>query len=287
MQINGASHAGAINALDPQTSMNDAYTISNGGTDFSPWSTYTTTVPSLSYQQYLPQAQAAAVAGGSTEGNFANVGAGASNAPDYFDTNNLPGTQNNQLTLTPSAEPTDGGSYSPIGGMSYSEAPTTADATDTLASNTDLGIAQPGVTYQNNLDNYGYFGQQPISNSLSEVPGVTNSSTIDQSATNLLDGTQTGTADSTSNDYNYFGTSPGATLNPFSSTGGGTGILGAATSLANTATASTWWQTFMADAFEFLKRFGLVILGVVLIAAAAFAVTREGGIQETVKKVVA
>jgi Lysozyme like domain len=47
-QINGV-HPGAIGALDPQTAFNLAYQVSNGGTDFSPWSTYN----SGAYQKYL------------------------------------------------------------------------------------------------------------------------------------------------------------------------------------------------------------------------------------------
>ena len=52
MQINGVNDAavgGASNALDPQTSFNQAYILSNGGSNFSPWSTYN----SGAYSQYL------------------------------------------------------------------------------------------------------------------------------------------------------------------------------------------------------------------------------------------
>lgn len=52
MQINQAAHPGtSITALDPQGSFNLAYQISNGGTNFNPWSTYT----SGAYLTKLPQ----------------------------------------------------------------------------------------------------------------------------------------------------------------------------------------------------------------------------------------
>jgi len=61
-QINGAAWglSTAQSALDPQTALNLAYSISNGGTNFTPWSTFTTTNPSLSYGRYLTAASAAA-----------------------------------------------------------------------------------------------------------------------------------------------------------------------------------------------------------------------------------
>lgn len=52
MQINGSNDAavgGARNALDPLTSFKQAYTLSKGGTDFSPWSTFN----DGSYKAYL------------------------------------------------------------------------------------------------------------------------------------------------------------------------------------------------------------------------------------------
>lgn len=47
---------------DPLQNMIAAYHISNGGRDFTPWSTYT----SGKYRQFLGQAQAAAAGGGAT-----------------------------------------------------------------------------------------------------------------------------------------------------------------------------------------------------------------------------
>ncbi len=52
-QINGI-HPDAQAAFDPQTALNKAYDISGGGTNFRPWSTYT----SGAYQRYVPIAQA-------------------------------------------------------------------------------------------------------------------------------------------------------------------------------------------------------------------------------------
>jgi len=59
MQING-SHPNAQAALDPREGFKQAYTISNGGTDFSPWSTYN----KGTYKQYLtpPSTSSAPVA---------------------------------------------------------------------------------------------------------------------------------------------------------------------------------------------------------------------------------
>lgn len=53
-QINGV-HPNAASATDPQTAFNMAYTLSNGGTNFQPWSTYN----SGAYAQYLPNATVA------------------------------------------------------------------------------------------------------------------------------------------------------------------------------------------------------------------------------------
>lgn len=40
-QINAAAHgAGALNALDPLNAFQQAFSISNGGTNFTPWSTF-------------------------------------------------------------------------------------------------------------------------------------------------------------------------------------------------------------------------------------------------------
>lgn len=50
LQINQAAHPGTSTmALDPQGSFNLAYQISNGGTNFNPWSTYT----SGAYSKFL------------------------------------------------------------------------------------------------------------------------------------------------------------------------------------------------------------------------------------------
>ena len=46
--------------LDPLTNLKAAYKISNGGTNFKPWATYTTTDPGRSYKQFMPDANNAA-----------------------------------------------------------------------------------------------------------------------------------------------------------------------------------------------------------------------------------
>lgn len=66
MQINAVNDnavpGGAAAATDPQTAMNDAFILSQGGTNFSPWSTYN----SGAYQNFLPSgAQAVASSGDS------------------------------------------------------------------------------------------------------------------------------------------------------------------------------------------------------------------------------
>ncbi len=50
-----SAHPNAKAALDPQEALNQAYTISQGGTDFSPWSTF----KNGAYQEHLPAAAAA------------------------------------------------------------------------------------------------------------------------------------------------------------------------------------------------------------------------------------
>jgi hypothetical protein len=71
-QINVAAHPSytAESLHDPTTNAQAALAISNGGTTFTPWSTYTTTNPALSYSRFLPAAQAAA--GSSGESLLAN-----------------------------------------------------------------------------------------------------------------------------------------------------------------------------------------------------------------------
>ena len=46
--------------LDPLTNLQHAYKISNGGTNFNAWSTYTTNDPKRSYKQFMPDANTAA-----------------------------------------------------------------------------------------------------------------------------------------------------------------------------------------------------------------------------------
>lgn len=56
MQINEAAHPGLGQpALDPQTAFDTAYAISEGGTNFSPWTTFT----SSAYKKFLAAAQTA------------------------------------------------------------------------------------------------------------------------------------------------------------------------------------------------------------------------------------
>lgn len=53
--VNNRTVGNAANATDPQTAFNMAYTLSNGGTNFQPWSTYN----SGAYAKYLPDATVA------------------------------------------------------------------------------------------------------------------------------------------------------------------------------------------------------------------------------------
>jgi Lysozyme like domain len=54
-QIN-SSHPGAADALDPNAAFQQAYTISKGGTNFGPWSTYSGAgLSAPTYSQYLPE----------------------------------------------------------------------------------------------------------------------------------------------------------------------------------------------------------------------------------------
>jgi hypothetical protein len=59
----GTSKSRDANKLtDPMFNMKAAYSISLGGTNWLPWTTYTTTDPKRSYKQYLAQAQGARLA---------------------------------------------------------------------------------------------------------------------------------------------------------------------------------------------------------------------------------
>lgn len=59
----GTSKSRDANKLtDPLFNMKAAYSISLGGTNWLPWSTYTTTDPKHSYKQFLPEAQGARLA---------------------------------------------------------------------------------------------------------------------------------------------------------------------------------------------------------------------------------
>lgn len=62
-QVNAAAHgAGAVNTLgNPQEAFAQAFSISNGGTNFTPWSTFNNGA-------YLPYASQLGLAGGSTTG---------------------------------------------------------------------------------------------------------------------------------------------------------------------------------------------------------------------------
>ena len=59
LQINSYYHSEVTNeqAFDPQSAFVQAYRISNHGTDFRQWATYTTSNPLVSYKRYLSQVQ--------------------------------------------------------------------------------------------------------------------------------------------------------------------------------------------------------------------------------------
>lgn len=229
-------HPGASNALDPQQALNQAYTISNGGTNFSPWSTY----QSGAYQQYL----------GSGTGNVGANFTPPSSTPDYLTTSVTPGSQ--------SSYPIADGSY---GDPNISISQAYPDASGVPSLQNPLG----GTDAQN-LQNYGYFGLQPTSDAVTEPTGATNTSILNQSADQLLAGGQ-GDVSGTGNaaNYNYFGLPMDA----------GNSLITGATSLASGASAGSWWNWAVGVTLDFVERFGLIILGVVLIAGAAWALSRE------------
>ena len=143
-QINAASHPddfstpGAI--YDPLTNLQDAYAISGNGTNFSPWSTYTTSNPALSYQNYLPQAQAAAAAAGNGDGGLTIT------APSNFNPGGTDGTG-----TAPFSSQGDGGSDTSSSGGDYGGGGDTSSGGSTIGSlgslaGTIAGLATGGAS---------------------------------------------------------------------------------------------------------------------------------------------
>lgn len=121
-QINGAAQGEnyAMNALDPQTSFDEAYSVSQGGTNFTPWSTYN----SGAYNSFLPANQNAPVST-SVQNN------------SFFD--NLFGTGSN-LTSNPGTDAIVGGGLSQMGGLGGSpSAATNAQSTINSIANSSVG----------------------------------------------------------------------------------------------------------------------------------------------------
>lgn len=86
---------------------------------------------------------------------------------------------------------------------------------------------------------------------------------------------------STSGD-GLFGNSTGGSINPYS-VGGAVGAIGdiakgfggLTNSITGNASPSSWWNTAKQLVFDYLSRGGLILLGIVLIAGAAWALSRE------------
>lgn len=103
LQINQKAHPGtSTTALDPQGSFNLAYNISGGGTNFRPWSTYT----SGAYQQYLSGSD---TTGLSIDPSL-NPGLGTDPSLDHS-----PGATGTP-SGTPGSDPTAGGTIDPLTG---------------------------------------------------------------------------------------------------------------------------------------------------------------------------
>lgn len=259
---------------------NNSYAPSIGGNSFSDlWSGGS---PSSEFQ--------APVYGGTVAGNtyyqqppdsYSNLNPGYQNAPTYF----------GQSVTSGSREQV------PIGG-GISGSPT--DGSDPNISITQAYPDSAGVpSFQNpttdqNLTNYGYFGMQPASGTIgNELPGTTDTSILNANADQLLSGNyaETPTTSTTfdagggltgvinpadnsntfdpsnAGNYGFFGLSPDNTNSL---------VTGAASTLGAPNQGSSWWNWLVTVGLDFMERFGLIILGLVLIAGAAWALSREG-----------
>lgn len=195
-QINGI-HTGAVNAVDPQTSLNMAYQISNNGTNFKPWSTYN----NGQYQDFLSSASAADPLSTNFNRDLStNSGTSAFGAAGEYgvgqDQFNGPG---------PAGYPTDSGGV-PTGTPDY------------------------GATGE-----YGVGQTVPSSNAT--------------------------TAGGAGNAYDTSNTIGGVLNNPPTQS-----------SAANTAAFWNWLSVITQD---FVVRFGVILLGIILVAAAVWALAKD------------
>jgi len=136
MQINGVNDAtvgGAQNALDPQTSFNQAYILS-GGSNFSPWSTYN----SGAYAQYLPSG--GAMIGGSTGITI--------NAPSSFAPSAPTNSPTDAFNLSSPAFGGTGAQYTALGA---SGGPATAGSVLNTGVIGGLAGAMPGTGINENI----------------------------------------------------------------------------------------------------------------------------------------
>lgn len=127
----------------------------------------------------------------------------------------------------------------------------------------------PDITMQQNIDNYGYFGATPI-DPYANTPYARDPLSVGSVS-----------------DYGYFDLNPPDTSLQAGTTGGpdpynmganlGNAVGGVAQNLATggQSSGSAWWNWFTTVTIDVMQRFGLIILGVVLIAGAAWALSRE------------
>lgn len=277
------------NRMQTQGFPSDAYSVVNAPSQFTGYSAN----PNQSAQQFADAIQ------NGTLGQYGNTG----NAL-YFQT---AGSDTTLGSRSPGVINIGGNNYSDQWGSPSSDfqAPAYGDTSGNSSSGTpsEFSFSQAGTdpsgnplstsqfTDQQNLTNYGYFGQQPVTGAVSEPSGATDTSILNQNPYAALGGdysqqpivSQVSTNDGMTSVLNPIDNSsdlPNTNAGNYGTFGlptdaGNSLVTGAASALSNT-NAGNWWNILLSDAWDYTMRFGLVILGVVLIAGAAWALSREG-----------
>jgi hypothetical protein len=156
------------------------------------------------------------------------------------------------------------------------------------------GDAPPGVTATNDVIDWGAVsvkdGGAKIDNSISIVPDNTVPFAIanDPKTTNASSATSSTLGDVTLSD----GSNAGAGVSGELSSNDGTNIFGlpynysfsdlgkslGLTGTSGTTADSQWWNTAFSKAWNYISRFGIILIAIVLIGAGAWALAREHGV---------
>jgi hypothetical protein len=205
MQINGV-HPGAANAVDPQTSMDMAFDISKGGTNFNPWTMY-------------------------KNGKYANF-------LGSVDPSNVQGAT---------------GSLPDVPDFSHSLDPATGNSNDYTFLGPNSGLTSDSFS-DTGTGTVGRLPNSDLTDSLSLSPDLSKFTDANQpfSAMQLPLGDDTGRATDGIN----------STLtNPL-------------TGKADIAGAAEWWNNAVKILGDYIGRFGLVLLALILIGAGTWALAR-------------